>query len=97
MHRANNAFVSAENKAQLYLRKAADERAAAAAGAVLRVQAVVEKTRVAGADAVQAEVQLGSDAAPQVVAAAGELMEGQRVHSHEAKTRHVFDAEDSRC
>lgn len=56
----------------LYLGKAANE-STVSTGAVLRVQAVVEKMSVAGVNAVQADVELCSDAAPQVVAAAGEL------------------------
>lgn len=61
-----------ENKAHLYLRKAADE-GVVSTGAVLCVQAVVEEAGMAGINDVQADVELCSDAAPQVAAAAGEL------------------------
>lgn len=56
----------------MYLRKAADEPVFST-GAVLAVQAVVERVGVADGHAVQADVQLRLDAAAQVVAAAGEL------------------------
>lgn len=68
-HAANLFFVSA---CDLYLRKAADE-GIISTGAVLCVQAVVEEASVAGGDAVQTDVELRCDAAPQVVASAGEL------------------------
>lgn len=55
-----------------YLGEAADEPALSA-GAVLAVLAVVEGARVADGHVVQADVELRLDAAPQAVAAAGEL------------------------
>lgn len=61
-----------QNKAHLYLRKAADE-AAVSAGVVLSVQAVVEEAGVTGGHVVRGDVELRLDAAPQVGAAAGEL------------------------
>lgn len=57
---------------ETHLGEAADE-AALAAGAVLAVLAVVEGARVADGHVVQADVELRLDAAPQAVAAAGEL------------------------
>lgn len=42
---------------------------------MLSLQAVVEEESVAGVHTVQADVELGHDAAPQVAAAAGELSE----------------------
>lgn len=62
----------------LYLRKAADE-GIISTGAVLCVQAVVEEASVAGGDAVQTDVELRCDAAPQVVASAGELRAGNHI------------------
>lgn len=56
----------------MYLRKAADE-AAVSTGAVLSVQTVVEEVGVADCHIVQTDVKLRPDAAPQVLAAAGEL------------------------
>lgn len=63
-----------EQQAHLYLRKAADE-AVVSTGAVLSVQAVVEEVGVADSHIVQTDVKLYLDAAPQVVAATGELNE----------------------
>lgn len=56
----------------LYLREAADETVVST-GTVLCVQAVVEEAGVAGVHTVHTDVQLCCDAAPQVLAAAGEL------------------------
>lgn len=56
----------------MYLRKAADEPVFST-GAVLAVQAVVERAGVADGHTVQTDIQLCLDAAAQVVAAAGEL------------------------
>lgn len=61
-----------QNKAHLYLRKAAD-KAAVSAGVVLSVQAVVEEAGVTNGHVVRSDVELRLDAAPQVGAAAGEL------------------------
>lgn len=70
-----------ERELKLYLREATNKGIVFTAP-VLRVQAVVEQVDVADAHALQADVQLHSDAAPQVMAAAGELDEitGQRVY-----------------
>lgn len=57
---------------QTYLREAADEPVLST-GAVLAVLAVVEGARVAHGHALQTDVELRLDAAPQAVAAAGEL------------------------
>lgn len=57
---------------ETHLGEAADEPALSA-GAVLAVLAVVEGARVADGHVVQADVELRLDAAPQAVAAAGEL------------------------
>lgn len=61
---------------ETYLGEAADEPVPSA-GAVLAVLAVVEGARVADGHAVQADVELGLHAAPQAVAAAGELSTGR--------------------
>lgn len=60
-----------------HLREAADE-GVVSAGAVLRVQVVVEEDSVAGVHQVPADVELRLDAAPQVVTAAGELSQTDR-------------------
>lgn len=65
----------------MYLRKAADEPVFST-GAVLAVQAVVERAGVADGHIVQTDVQLRLDAAAQVVAAAGELKKIRKDWSH---------------
>lgn len=61
-----------QNEDRVYLGEAADEDVVSTA-APLRVQAVVEEVGVADVHTVQTDVELHFDAAPQVVAAAGEL------------------------
>lgn len=69
-------YLNQKSDAHSYLRKAADE-AVVSTGAVFSVQAVVEEVGVAESHTVQTDVELDLDAAPQVVAATGELNGGE--------------------